>query len=109
MNLWRQFQHKRAAKKKALRLLGELFSRPDLSSFSSLGPDQRHRAVLLDYETELSEVRRIRFGLVRHPKPVRLPVVFHAVIEIYTYDVEAGTVTVTASHNVTRKGPPRSP
>lgn len=103
---WRRFWQKRARKREARRLLAALFSRPDLNRISSLRPEHRSRAVFLSYETEGEVVSRIRFGVVRHPKPIRVPGVHHEVIELYAYDVAAGTVAVESSHNVTKKGPP---
>ncbi len=73
---------------------------------SSLRPDHRSRAQLLGFETDGGEVVRVRFGMVRHPQPIRLRGVHHEVLEIYVYDPGAGTVQVVASHNITRKGAP---
>jgi hypothetical protein len=106
---WRQFRQKRAEAREARRLLRGLFECPDLRRVSSLRPDHRRRAQFLDWETAGGEVVRVRFGLVRHPRPLRLRGVHHEVIEIYVYDVRAGTVEVVASHNVTRKGKPQQP
>jgi hypothetical protein len=104
---WRRFWRKRAELRAARRRLDELFRRPDLRRISSLRPDQRSRAVLLDYETREGAVARIRFGMIRHPQPIRVRGVHHEVLEIYEYDMAANTVAVTASRNVTRRGMPR--
>ena len=69
---WRQFWRNRARTREARRLLSALFARPDLTRISSLRPDHRSRAVFLGFEAEEDAVSRIRFGLVRHPKPIRL-------------------------------------
>lgn len=102
----RSFLRARRERREAERLLAALFARPDLGAISSLRPEHRARAVLLGCEAEGGRVARIRFGLVRHPKPLRLPGVCHEVIEIYVYDVAAGSVTVTGSRNLTRRGRP---
>ncbi len=92
--------------REAERLLAELFARPDLTAISSLRPAHQARAVLLSHESEGGRVARIRFGLVRHPKPLRLPGVCHEVLEVYRYDVAAGSVTVERSRNLTTRGKP---
>ncbi len=102
----RTFLRARRERREAERLLAALFARPDLGSISSLRPAHRARAVFLGYEAEGGNVARIAFGLVRHPKPLKVPGVCHEVIEIYIYDVAAGSVTVEGSHNLTRRGRP---
>ena len=102
----RTFLRARRERREAERLLGELFARSDLAAISSLRPAHHARAVFLGCETAEGRVARIRFGLVRHPKPLRLPGVCHEVIEIYTYDVAAGSVTVERSRNLTTRGTP---
>ena len=103
---WSRFWQKRRLCGEARRLLAALFERPDLRRFSSLRPDHRSRAQFLGYEADENAVALVRFGLVRHPRPVRLRGVSHEVIEIYVYDPRKGTMDVEASHNVTKKGPP---
>lgn len=103
---WRQFRAKRRRRREARRLLAALFDRPDIRVVSSLRPDHRSRAVLLGYEGEGGDVTRLRFGIVRHPRPMPLRGVHHEVIEVYRYDVRTGKVEVVSSHNVTRRGAP---
>ena len=103
---WRRFWKRRARRRRAQRMLGDLFDRPDLRQMSSLRPAHRSRAVFLGYEAEEDEIVLIRFGLVRHPRPLPLRGVSHEVIEIYAYDVKAETVDVEASHNITTRGRP---
>jgi hypothetical protein len=103
---WRDFRTKRARDREARRHLAALFDRLDLRRISSLRAEHRSRAVLLDFEAEDDRIVRIRFGIVRHPQPVAVRGVHDEVIEIYVYDVRAGTVEVAASRNITRKGRP---
>ncbi|HNR99972.1 MAG TPA: hypothetical protein PKX48_13235 [Planctomycetota bacterium] len=103
---FRAFLRARRERREAERLLAALFARPDLAALSSLRPAHRARAVFLGHETEGGRVARIRFGLVRHPAPLRLPGVHHEVVEVYVYDVAAGSVTVACSRNLTTRGKP---
>ena len=103
---WRKSRRQRKFRREARRLLASLFSRPDLSEISSLRPDQYPRAVLLEWKVEEEAVVEIRFGMIRHPKPLRVPGVRHEVIEVYVYDARAGTVAVVRSWNLTKRGRP---
>jgi len=103
---WRRRSRRRRLEREARSLLAALFARPDLSEISSLRPDQLPRAVLLEWKSEGDSVVEIRFGMVRHPKPLRVPGIRHEVIEIYLYDVRKGAVAVEKSWNLTKKGRP---
>lgn len=102
----RTFLRARRELREAERLLAELFARPDLEAICSLRPAHRARAVFLSYAADAGRIARIRFGLVRHPKPLKLPGVCHEVVEVYLYDVVAQSVTVERSRNLTTRGMP---
>ena len=106
---FRQFLAARARERRARRLLDEAFLRPDIETQSALRPDHRGRAVMLGHESGPDgAIVAIRFGIVRHPKPLRVPGVSHEVIEIYRYDVPGRRITVETSRNITLKGRPGS-
>lgn len=92
--------------RKARRLLSALFDRPDLAAMSSLRPAHKSRAVFLDAEGTARQIRRIRFGLVRHPRAANVRGVHNEVVEIYEYDLEKDMVTVAHSRNITKRGMP---
>jgi len=104
----RSFLHRRRLSKQARRALHSLFHRPDLGQVSSLRRDHLGRAVLLGWEERDGVLKAVRFGIVRHPKPLPLPHVYNEVIEVYRYELETGELRIIASRNVTRRGPPPS-
>ena len=83
--------------------MSALFDRVDVLDRCSLRTDHRTRADLRDYELDAGgEVRVVYFTVLRHPRPYAFSKQFHAVMELYRYDVFAGEVTVHDSINLTR-------
>ena len=48
-------------------------------------------------------VVRVRFGILRHPRPYAFSGQSHKVIEFYTYDVKARRVLRERGRNITRE------
>jgi len=46
---------------------------------------------------------RIRFGILRHPRPYPFSPQSHKVVEVYVYDLLAGRIEVERGSNVTRR------
>jgi hypothetical protein len=88
--------------REARRLLASAFRSPELLRGTSLEPRHAGRWVLLDHESCGGRVARIRFGILRHPRPYRFSRQSHKVLEAYLYDVAAGSITRLAGHNLTR-------
>ncbi|MBI4587096.1 MAG: hypothetical protein HY717_24050 [Planctomycetes bacterium] len=89
--------------RKARRLVDSLFQHPELLHGTSLKPRHRQRWIYLGHEVEGGEVSRVRFGLMRHPRPYAFSRQSHQVAEYYTYDVAAGKVIREGGVNITRR------
>jgi hypothetical protein len=86
-----------------MRLLAEAFSSPEILRGTSLEPRHRSRWILLDQEMRGERIVRIRFGILRHPRPYAFSRQSHKVIERYEYDVEARRITRLGGRNITRE------
>ncbi len=101
MSLAEWFQ-KRRAEREARRLLARAFQSPELLRSTSLEPRHAARWVLLGFESEGDCPVRIRFGVLRHPRPYPFSRQSHQVIEHYLYDVSGAKITRLEGFNVTR-------
>ena len=90
------------AGREARRLLASAFRSPELLRGTSLEPRHAGRWVIQEHESRAGRVARIRFGIVRHPRPYRFSGQSHKVLETYLYDVMAGSITRLSGHNLTR-------
>ena len=88
--------------REARRLLAQVFRSPDFLRGTSLGSRHAGRWLVLDHESRDGRVVRIRFGILRHPRPYRYSPQSHKVLEVYLYEVESGKVTRLGGHNLTR-------
>ena len=80
--------------------LDALFTaRRELLRRTSLRPEHRSRVQLLDVA---EDPLRIRFTLLRHPRPYPFSRQSHEVVELWEYGVEAGTLERVAGHNLSR-------
>ena len=86
----------------ARRRLGELFDTPEILAGTSLKPRHGGRWIYLGHETDGGEVARIRFGILRHPRPYAFSRQSHKVIEYYTYDVLKQEIGRERGVNITR-------
>jgi hypothetical protein len=93
---------RRRAERAARRLLEEAFRDAALLQGTSLRPRHSSRWVLLDHEVEGDAVVRIRFGILRHPRPYAFSRQSHKVIEDYLYDVRLRKIERLSGLNVTR-------
>jgi hypothetical protein len=95
---WRRRRREREAR----RLLCEALRSPELLRGTSLRPSHAARCVLLEHEERDGRIRRIRFGILRHPRPYAFSRQHHQVVEVYLYDVEGGRISRLEGWNVTR-------
>lgn len=93
---------RRRAEKEARRLLAAAFRDPEILRGTSLAPRHRARWVLLEAETEGGAVVRVRFGILRHPRPYPFSPQSHKVVEQYLYDVRARRIERISGLNLTR-------
>jgi hypothetical protein len=100
----REWFERRRREREARRRLGEAFRDPALLAGTSLGPRHAGRWVLLEEEWAEGRLARIRFGIVRHPRPYPFSRQSHQVLEVYLYDLQAGRITVERGRNLTREG-----
>lgn len=97
----RWFRRRRTFKE-ARRLLAAAFRDPQILRGTSLQPRHASRWVLLDADAEEGSVVRIRFGILRHPRPYPYSRQCHKVLEHYLYDVKAGRIERLGGLNLTR-------
>jgi len=95
---------RRRALAAARAALDELFTRrPELLAAGRLKPHHRGRATILEFECEADgDVRRVLFGIVRHPKAHPLAPRGDEVLELLEYHPLEGTLAVVGSRNLTR-------
>ena len=98
----RDWWRRRLREREARRLLNAAFRSPNVLRGTSLKQRHASRWVLLDIETEAGRVVRIRFGILRHPRPYAFSKQSHKVIEHYLYDVAEQRITRIEGHNITR-------
>jgi len=87
----------------ARKLVAGAFRSPDLLRGTSLQSRHASRWVLVDYEVRGETVSRIRFGILRHPRPYAFSRQSHKVIEYYLYDVDARRISRIEGRNITRE------
>ena len=98
MKLWRRWRESRLANRK----LREIFRAGVLLEGTSLRPEHAGRCLILDQEIQDGEVTRLRFSILRHPRPYPFSRQFHEVIEYYAFDAAAARLRREGSVNVTR-------
>jgi len=91
-------QEERAAR----RALGEAFRTPQALKDTSLRPDHAGRWVVLDFEPAVGKVSRVRFGILRHPRPYAFSSQHHKVVEVYSFDLASRRMTRLEGFNWTR-------
>jgi hypothetical protein len=99
---WRDWLQRRRNERRARQLLNAALSSPEMLAGTSLKPRHRARCVMVGHDAEGDRVVRVHFGIVRHPRPYAFSRQSHKVLEYYIYDVEAGSISVTKGHNLTR-------
>jgi hypothetical protein len=102
---WRRWLRKRKFEREARRLLTLAFRDKSPLRGTSLRARHAGRWVLAGYETDPASERivRIRFGILRHPRPYSFSTQSHKVIESYLYEVDEGRIRVERGHNITRE------
>jgi len=98
----RSWLEKRRLGRAARKAIQDIFRRPEALEGTSLRPRHAARWVLLDYDVKEGKVARVRFGILRHPKPYAFSRQSHKVIEVYEVDLEASRVQRVQGRNVTR-------
>ena len=99
----RQWLARKRRERDARRLLAKAFRSPEILRGTSLKARHGGRWVLLDFEAEGGRVSRIRFGILRHPRPYPFSGQSHKVLERYVYDVSAGRIARLGGRNLTRE------
>lgn len=103
-DLYREWRRGRRGRRAALRSIAELFARPDRLKGTALRARHRNRWIYLDHEVDdEGQICRIRFGILRHPRPYAFSPQSHKVIETYTYDPRLHRLEREAGLNVTRR------
>ncbi len=102
LNRLRSWLQKRHFEREARRAVKGVFAAPELLRGTSLGPHHSSRVVLLDHEVANGRVVRAWFGILRHPRPYAFSRQSHKVVELYSYDLRAGSVTRVQGINLTR-------
>ena len=100
--LFRKWLNRVRRERQARRLVAQAFRSGEAFQGTSLAPKHAGRWVLMDYELEGDRIRRVWFGILRHPRPYTFSRQSHKVVEYYLYDVEAGRISVAEGHNLTR-------
>ena len=98
----RTWLKRRRLEKKARGKLRDAFRDTGLLAGTSLNPHHSGRSVLIDFETRDGELRLIRFGILRHPRPYAFSKQSHEVIEYYRYDITEPRIQVEEGLNLTR-------
>ena len=96
---WRCWRLERQAR----RELAAVFADPAQLAGTSLKPRHGNRWVLAGVEAGAAGLERIRFGILRHPRPYAFSRQSHKVIEYYCYDVRSRRIERERGHNVTRE------
>ena len=96
---WRRWRQRRRAR----RTLGVLFDHPERLAGTSLRPAHRGRVDLVEIEDDGEELRAILFTILRHPRPLPFSRQFHAVMQLYRYDLAAQRVEHVRSLNLSRE------
>jgi hypothetical protein len=99
----REWLRRRRLERDARRRLDDLFRSPERLRGTSLAPRHLARCVILGFDEENGEILRVRFGLVRHPRPYPFSRQSHQVVEYYLYDLRTAEVRVEHGINLTRR------
>ena len=102
MRWLQEWWKRRRREKEARHLLAAAFGSPELLRGTSLKPRHASRWVLLDVEVEGDRIVRVRFGILRHPRPYAFSKQSHKVIEHYLYDIDKKRISRLEGHNITR-------
>jgi hypothetical protein len=97
---WLRRQKKR---REARRLLDVAFDNADLLKGTSLKQHHRVRSQIVEFDEEGGRIAKIRFGILRHPRPYAFSRQSHKVIEYYEYDLEAEAISILQGVNWTRR------
>lgn len=87
----------------AHRLVRDLFTDPSRLAGTSLRVRHKSRWVHLGHDVDSGRVIKVRFGILRHPRPYAFSSQAHKVIEYYSYDVESGQIDRQRGVNLTRQ------
>ena len=98
----RKWLRRRRLERAARAAVDALFDEPERLRGTSLKCRHASRYIIVDFEASGDRVTRVRFGIVRHPRPYAFSSQAHKVIEHWVYDVEAGTIEVVQGLNLTR-------
>ena len=93
---------RRREERTVVRMISELFSDPCVLKGTSLRPKHRARAVYVRHETQGRNIIRIRFGIIRHPRPYSFSRQVHEVAEYWDFDVTARELSRAGSVNLSR-------
>lgn len=99
---FRSWRRRARGRRSAGALLEGLFRDPALLAGTSLRRDHAGRWVYLGHEEVDGRVVRVRFGILRHPRPYAFSRQSHKVIERYVFDVAARRVSQEGGVNLTR-------
>ena|SRR2546426_2311871 len=99
----RNWLRRRRRAREARALLAAAFRSLELLRGTSLEPRHAGRWVILDHELSGERVDRIRFGILRHPRPYPFSRQSHQVLEVYLYEVKAGRISIVRGQNLTRE------
>ena len=97
---WRGWRRRRAA----WRHLYSLFDHPERLSGTSLRPQHRGRVDVVELEPDDPDapIEAIQFTILRHPRPYPFSRQYHAVLQLYRYDLAAGALSHVRSLNISR-------
>ncbi|MBN1418931.1 MAG: hypothetical protein JXP34_09155 [Planctomycetes bacterium] len=84
-------------------MVGELFADPARLAGTSLRPAHRGRWIYVNHEEEGGRIVLIRFGILRHPRPLRVSPASHQVVEYYRYEPSSGRIRVERSVRIDRR------
>lgn len=99
---FRRWRERRRQTRLAHRTLLGLFDDPECYRGTSLRPAHRGRVDLVDFEADGDEISVVRFTILRHPRPYPFSRQFHAVMQLYRYDVREQKVEHEKSLNLSR-------
>ncbi len=99
---FRDWIRRKRSEREARKLVAAAFRSGEVLRGTSLEPRHSSRWVLVDFELEGGRPARIRFGILRHPRPYAFSAQSHKVLEYYLYDVQSARITRLEGYNVTR-------
>ena len=102
---WNGRRRRQEHRREGQRLVTELFQSPDLLAGTSLKTRHASRWVYVSHALEENGDRlaRIRFGILRHPRPYAFSQQSHKVIEYYVYHVLEERLEREKGLNITRQ------